>query len=193
MRSPFAGRKEVPPASGTLEDCTLIPEATANPLSLLTFQWITPLLSLGYARPLEATDLFKLQADRQASVIAARILESFEKRIADADAYNARLASGAVKPSLLQSAWWTLRRDFAARENRWRVCTGRKRPSLVMAMNDSVAWWFWSSGLLKVIADTAQITSPLVVQASPFLLVHMILLTLDPGHHQICHRFLPVS
>jgi len=32
-------------------------------------------------------------------------------------------------------------------------------------MNDSVALWFWSAGVLKVIGDTAQITSPLVVKA----------------------------
>jgi hypothetical protein len=28
------------------------------------------------------------------------------------------------------------------------------------AMNDSVKWWFWSSGILKVLNDTAPVTSP---------------------------------
>ncbi|KAG7096565.1 hypothetical protein E1B28_003986 [Marasmius oreades] len=32
-------------------------------------------------------------------------------------------------------------------------------------MNDSVKWWFWSGGLFKVLGDTAQITSPLLVKA----------------------------
>ena len=132
--------------------------------SLLTFGWINGLMALGYARPLEATDLWKLQEHRSAAVIAEKISASFDARRKRANEYNARLVNGDVKPSLRQRAWWTLRGKRAEREKHWREVTGQKKPSLALAMNDSVFVWFWSSGILKVIGDTAQVTSPLVVK-----------------------------
>lgn len=43
-----------------LEDAPEIPLATASVFSKLTYQWVTPMLTLGYQRPLEATDLWKV-------------------------------------------------------------------------------------------------------------------------------------
>lgn len=149
---------------------------TAGWFSLLTFSWLNPLMGLGYARPLEAPDLYKLQEHRSSSIIADKITASFEARVKAADEYNARLASGEVKPSLRQRVIWTLKRNRADREKRWREVDGKKKPSLVYAMNDSVKWWFWSSGLLKVIGDTAQVTSPLVVKVR-----HLHLFSLQPS------------
>ena len=66
---PFASQTPEPPKR-SLDDAPIIPEATANFLSLITFSWMTSLLGLGYARPLEATDLYKLQSERGATHIA---------------------------------------------------------------------------------------------------------------------------
>ncbi|KDQ57208.1 hypothetical protein JAAARDRAFT_35814 [Jaapia argillacea MUCL 33604] len=142
----------------------MIPEASAGWFSLLTFQWITHLLAVGYVRPLEAPDLYKLQDNRSAAIIAEKILISFEARRTKAEAYNTRLASGEVSPGL-KGLWWSLRGNREEREKKWREVDGKRKASLVFAMNDSVKWWFWSAGVLKVIADTAQITSPLLVKA----------------------------
>lgn len=57
----------------------------------------------------------------------------------------------------------------AEREKQWREKDGRRKASLILSMNDSIFWWFWSAGILKVIGDTAQITSPLVVKVRTFL------------------------
>jgi hypothetical protein len=141
----------------------MIPEVGAGWLSSLTFNWITALLSLGYARPLEVPDLYKLQDNRSATYISEKILASFEARRKKADAYNARLASGEIKPGL-RAIWWMLRGNRAEKEKQWREVGGKKKASLVYAMNDSVKWWFWSGGILKVVGDTAQVTSPLVVK-----------------------------
>lgn len=141
----------------------MIPEATANFFSILTFNWIAPLLGLGYARPLEATDLYKLQDDRGAERIADAINESFDRRVREANEYNARLANGEISPGL-KAVWWTLSGRRKSAEKKWREETGRKKASLVLAMNDSVKWWFWSSGIFKVVGDTAQVTSPLLVK-----------------------------
>jgi hypothetical protein len=59
--------------------------------------------------------------------------------------------------------WWRLRGGYDEREQKWRESTKRK-PSLTMALNASIFWWFWSGGILKVIADSAQVTSPLLVK-----------------------------
>ncbi|KAJ7510442.1 ABC transporter type 1, transmembrane domain-containing protein, partial [Mycena galericulata] len=153
-----------PPPGGTLDDARLSPELTASWWNLIFFGWITPLLALGYARPLEATDLYKLGDERSAAYIAEKITTSFDRRHKEATEYNTRLANGDVKPGW-RVIWWTLRGKRAEREKRWREIDGKRRASLIWAINDSVKWLFWSGGALKVIGDTAQITSPLVVKA----------------------------
>jgi hypothetical protein len=153
-----------PPPKASLDDALPIPEITAGWFSLLTFNWISSLMALGYARPLEATDLWKLQGHRSSAVIAEKISASFDARKKKADEYNERLASGEIKPGWRKKVWWTVKGKREEREKEWREKSGRKSPSLVFAMNDSVKLWFWSGGILKVTADTAQVTSPLVVK-----------------------------
>ncbi|KIJ66691.1 hypothetical protein HYDPIDRAFT_26121 [Hydnomerulius pinastri MD-312] len=153
-----------PPPKKSVHDSVLTPEATAGFVSLLWFSWITPLLSLGYARPLEAPDLYKLQDHHASTVIANSILTSFARRRKEADEYNARLANGEISPGL-KGIWWSIRGVRTEREKAWREQDGKRRASLIYAMNDSIKWWFWSAGILKVMGDTAQVTSPLVVKA----------------------------
>ena len=153
------------PPKALIEDPTLIPEASASFLSIVTFGWITSLLTLGYSRPLEPSDLYKLQDHRSAARIASLINASFDRRVKEVAEYNARLARGETSPGL-KGIWWTIRGNRRQREKKWREVDGRKKASLVWAINDSVKWWFWSAGIFKVIGDTAQITSPLLVKVS---------------------------
>ena len=153
----------VPPPKASLDDSEDIPEATAPWWSILTFGWITPLMSLGYARPLEATDLYKLQDHRASRVIADKIVASFERRQAVAAEYNERLAKGEISPGL-RGVWWSIRGNREQREKQWRQKDGRKRASLALALNDSIKWWFWLGGVLKLVADVSQVCSPLLVK-----------------------------
>ena len=157
-----------PPPKASIEDADYIPEMTAGWFSLLTFGWMNSIMTLGYARPLEASDLWKLQEHRSSEVIAKAILNSFEERRKKADEYNARLANGEIDPPLSLRLKSLLRGNREERLKRWREKDGTKQPSLTLAMNDSIKWWFWSGGLLKVIGDTAQITSPLVLKVGLF-------------------------
>jgi len=116
---------------------------------------------LGYARPLQENDLFELQDDRKSAYIGSLIMKSWDKRTAEAEAYNVKLANGEIKAPLLKRIWWDSKGE---KERLWREKTGRKEASLIFAMNDSIKWWFWSSGIIKVIGDTAQVTSPLLVK-----------------------------
>ena len=135
---------------------------------------MTPILSLGYARPLEAPDLYKLPDSRSAAFIANKIVTSFEARQEKANSYNTRLANGEVKPGW-RAIWWSIRGNRNEREKHWREVSGKKKASLAYAMNDSVKWWFWSAGIMKVIGDTAQVTSPLLVKVSllPLVVAHI--------------------
>ena len=189
---PFISQTPEPPKH-SLDEAQIIPEATANCFSLMTFGWMTSLLGLGYTRPLEATDLYKLQSEMGASYIADQITESFARRVKTANEYNEKLANGEIKPGL-EALWWTILGNREAKEKKWRDETGRKKPSIVLAMNDSIKWWFWSAGLFKVAADTAQITGPLVVKVrfyvvSIFLVFLIIIqrlsLILPLNHSQI--------
>ncbi|TFY56998.1 hypothetical protein EVG20_g8713 [Dentipellis fragilis] len=154
-----------PPPKDNLDDAEILPEKAAGWFSMLTFSWLNPLMALGYARTLEASDLYKLDETRSAAIIAERITTSFEARRKAAEEYNLRLAAGEIKPPLKKRIAWTVKGKRAEREKHWREVDGKKVPSLTMAMNDSIKWWFWSGGVLKVIGDTAQVTSPLIVKA----------------------------
>ncbi|KAI8342382.1 multi drug resistance-associated protein MRP [Chlamydoabsidia padenii] len=59
-----------------LEDSSLdCPEETSNIFSRLTFEWMTPLMRLGYEKPLTMDDLWDLKHDDQSAIIG----EKFEK------------------------------------------------------------------------------------------------------------------
>ncbi|KAI9447656.1 ABC transporter [Lactarius indigo] len=156
---------DLPPPKESIDDADYIPEMTAGWFSLLTFGWMNSLMVLGYARPLEASDLWKLQEHRSSEIIAKAILDSFGTRCMKVEEYNTRLANGEIKPPLrlrLSSALWGHGEE---RLRQWVEKDGRKKPSLTLAINDSIKWWFWSGGILKVVGDTAQVTSPLVLKS----------------------------
>ncbi|KAH8100094.1 P-loop containing nucleoside triphosphate hydrolase protein [Cristinia sonorae] len=160
---PFIPRSPPPPKE-SIEDAELLPEVNAGWWNILTFGWITALLTLGYARPLEASDLYKLPDNRSAKLIGDKITASFDRRVKKAKEYNTRLANGEISPGW-RVIWWTLRGKRAEREKQWREHDGRRRASLVWAMNDSVAYWFWSGGILKLVGDVAGILTPVLVKA----------------------------
>jgi hypothetical protein len=154
------------------------------------------LMTLGYARPLEASDLWKLQDHRSAGFIAENILNSFDARRKKADEYNARLTNGEIKPPLSLRVMSRLRGHGEERLKRWREKDGKAQASLTLAMNDAIKWWFWSGGVLKVVGDTAQITSPLILKVG-WLLWFMVcscdIYTRLSVPHQICDQFLRCS
>ena len=56
-------------------------------LSLLTFQWMAPLMSTGYQRPLELNDIWLVNPNRSAPVLSAKLNASFQKRLGRGDKY----------------------------------------------------------------------------------------------------------
>jgi len=161
------------PPRTSIDDAPYVPEASARFMDLLTFGWVTPLLSLGNSRPLQASDLYVLQPERGAAYVADRIEASFTRRQKAAEDYNSRLARGDVHPGPFNVVLWMLTGKREEKEKRWRELGGRKNASLALALNDSVKWWFWSGGVLKVFGDIAQVTSPLLVKVSLLIFISM--------------------
>ena len=130
---PFVSKvAKEPPKS--LEDAPMIPVVHASWFSRLTFSWIGPLLAVGYARPLEATDLWALDETRSAEYFSKRIDDSYARRVEAAEDYNKRLAGGEISPSIAQRIKWTVKGDRVHQEEEWRTHTGKRKASLLWAL-----------------------------------------------------------
>ena len=150
--------KRPPPPKASIDEAAMLPEMTAGWFGLATFEWMTPLMTLGYSRPLEAPDLYKLPDNRSSAYIADQILASFDARRKKAEEYNSRLATGEVKAGW-RVIWWTLKGNRTEREKRWREVDGKRKASLVYAMNDSIKWWV-SSVISVLLIFQELITTP---------------------------------
>jgi ATP-binding cassette subfamily C (CFTR/MRP) protein 1 len=181
-----------PPES--LDDVAEIPLATASIFSQLTYSWVTPLMTLGYQRPLMATDLWKMDKTREARLLSDKFMDAYTRREIEAKAYNARLLdpTDPVQPSRLQRFKWHLELTLHPRrhkissipigngidgpklsskaqrmhvlEEEWRQGSGRRKASIVMSLNETMSG-FWAGGLYKVLGDVAQLMCPLLTKA----------------------------
>lgn len=76
MKNSF-GRKETTPVPTQRQPS---PEHNAGFFSLLTFQWMAPLMQLGYQRPLELNDIWAVNENRSVSLMQTKLVASFESR-----------------------------------------------------------------------------------------------------------------
>ncbi|KAF7965153.1 hypothetical protein HWV62_45382, partial [Athelia sp. TMB] len=158
-----------PPSRTSLADAPVTPLATANIFSVL-----------GYQRTLQAEDLHRLDPSRETEHLSNTLDAAWARRLAAADAWNARLASGEAKPGVFKRAGWACRavvgsrsKDIgatykdrrAALEKRWREVDGQKQASLAWALNDTLGRAFWIGGVCKVISDVSQLMAPLIIRA----------------------------
>lgn len=164
-RVPFVSLKPKAPP-GSLETAPTLPEDYAPWLSRLTFWWLNPLLSQGYSRPLQATDMYQLGKERASYLYSSRLQDAFERRRAALDDLKARIESNQVRPSSWRRFLWRLSGSQSTKEEQWRKAMSKCQPSLAGALNDTVFWWFWIGGLYKGIADAGTICSPLLVKVS---------------------------
>jgi ABC-type multidrug transport system fused ATPase/permease subunit len=127
--------KHLPPLPpDSLDDAKLIPLEGAGPISQLTYQWAQPIMILGYQRALEATDLYKLGEQKSSKAMSDEFLRLWDKRVARAAEFNAKLMSGEMpvgskkmlKWRLANGYWYLTARpkravDLAERERLWRA------------------------------------------------------------------------
>ncbi|KAH9949979.1 P-loop containing nucleoside triphosphate hydrolase protein [Amylocystis lapponica] len=162
-----------PPPPVSLDDASVIPIVHSSIFDILSYTWINPLMVLGYQRTLQATDLWKMDESREAGTLGAKLDEAWARRVEAAEDWNTKLANGEAKPGYLTCAKWTLHslasgvnyhetRDLL--EKQWRSQDGKKKASLVWALNDVFGFTFWTGGAFKVFGDTAQLMGPIIVR-----------------------------
>ncbi|KAK3715700.1 ATP-binding cassette transporter yor1 [Vermiconidia calcicola] len=76
-------------------------EHDAGWFSALTFQWISPLMSVGYQRPLEVNDVWAVNPDREVDLLSEKLLAQFKQRT----------EAGSKRP-LTMALYDTFKREF---------------------------------------------------------------------------------
>ena len=172
---PFASTS-APPPEVISDDSKLpmTPETTASWLDLVTFGWLGDLLNMGYARPLEKSDLYRLPPSRDSAKYAARIEKAFQRRKAHADKINTKIDNHELRPPLYLRLVWTLTGDSTDQYDDWIKNHPRTEPSLVLALNDAVFWWLWVGGVLKLLADVGTVCVPLLIRVSAVSLSYLL-------------------
>ncbi|PVF97426.1 ABC protein [Serendipita vermifera] len=163
-------RHKPPPAPSSLDDASIIPLANASVISMLTYHWLSPIMTLGYQRTLQATDLWKMDPSRESSLLSGKFDESWAGRSKAAQEWNERLARGEISPPLKLRMQWAFSALWGGpsaeeRKRNWQLKDGRKEASIAWALNDVLGREFWAGGIFKVIGDTSQLMGPLIVKA----------------------------
>ncbi|WVQ95135.1 hypothetical protein IAU59_002229 [Kwoniella sp. CBS 9459] len=163
---PFVKPKYPPPPPPlSLDDAKVTPEITANFFDKLFFNWISPMMALGSARPLQATDLWKMDDDRSARPLSNKLIASYIERTRLANEHNERLADPKTPLPLSKRLIYPLLPNREQREKDYRSKHGKKHASLALALNDVFGWFFMSAGIIKLFGDVCQAVTPLIIRA----------------------------
>lgn len=143
--SPSSNEAENGKATDDQEYETETPEARANWLSIITFNWLGTLLRIGYSRPLQADDLYDLPSSR----LVGHHAERLEQRWTTRHKANKELPQQSKRIFSLGI-----------------FGKGRQTDTTVLtfALNDICFRWFWLGGLFKMLGDVTQIVSPLLIR-----------------------------
>ncbi|KAJ2916152.1 hypothetical protein MD484_g4261, partial [Candolleomyces efflorescens] len=145
----------------------VVPEHTSNPFSRLIFGWITPLLTVGFSRPLDKDDFWKLPPSDLASSVTDRVERNFYSRCSpekrplhlreelesvneDLPDDDAKLEKGVIEDAEVSPT--PLKRQPVYNE------------SLFGALHQTFLQPLWIAGFLKLFADTLKTTTPLVTK-----------------------------
>ncbi|OWZ63367.1 hypothetical protein AYX15_04629 [Cryptococcus neoformans] len=162
---PFVKPKHPPPPPPlSLDDAPVTPEVSANFFNLLFFNWISPMMALGSARPLQDADLWRMDAARGAKPLSEKLLASYAARTKKANEYNARLADPNTPLPFSRRILYSVLPHREQREKDYRKKHGKKHASLAMSLLDVFGWFFMSAGFIKVFGDTCQAVTPLVIR-----------------------------
>ncbi|KAH7335823.1 ABC protein [Rhizoctonia solani] len=131
------------PPPGSLANASMTPLARASFLSVLTYAWLTPLMTLGWQRTLQAPDLWRVRPEEEAGLLSQSLDEAWEKRV---ERVGANLKE--------KKRWCGLGSKGKNNE-----------PSLALALNDVLGRRFWLGGLFKVVGDVSQLMAPLLIKA----------------------------
>ncbi|KIY72285.1 multidrug resistance-associated ABC transporter [Cylindrobasidium torrendii FP15055 ss-10] len=151
MWNPF----KVEPAPPAFGKDKILPEHNASIFSRVVFGWISPLLSVGYTRPLKVDDLWTLPDERLTSTLTEELEISFYGRCPPED----RPVTIAHKIHNVNDRETDRATDAGDKS--------KKSPydgSLTWALYRTFFFRFWAAGLLKLCGDGLRVTTPLVTK-----------------------------
>ncbi|WVQ72026.1 hypothetical protein IAR50_001570 [Cryptococcus sp. DSM 104548] len=153
-----------PPPPDTLDDAPTVPDTTANWFDYLFFNWVSDMMALGAARPLEDRDLWKIDDARSAKAYSATLLGAYRRRTEKASEKNARMLDPTVPLPLTRRMIYSIHPSGRQKEQDYRKEHAKQRASLLRSLGDTFGWYFTISGLLKLFSDICAALSPLVVR-----------------------------
>ncbi|KAG6830040.1 hypothetical protein H0H92_002458 [Tricholoma furcatifolium] len=150
------------PAPPSFGKGKILPEHAAPYLSRLVFQWLVPILDVGYSRPMEKDDLWELPPAHLTAAVTDELEEKFYSRCepgkhlrpmrSDITAVEAESSNN--KPELDEKSGAEPERD------------SKKKPkydsSLYHALQNTFMFRIWLAGFFKLAADTLKTTTPLL-------------------------------
>ncbi|PFH48819.1 hypothetical protein AMATHDRAFT_64587 [Amanita thiersii Skay4041] len=168
----------------------VVPEDNSSFFSYLAFEWISPLLYVGYTRPLERDDLWLLPDKFLTTNVTDKVEANFysrcnpekrpngvreklhikgQGRTGTRDAGGEKMMQGAEYDKKTSG---DLERLSTVSEDKNTTSTSQKKQargpkydeSLFKALHTSFVWKIWYAGILKLCADTLRATSPLVTK-----------------------------
>ncbi|KAF9061129.1 P-loop containing nucleoside triphosphate hydrolase protein [Rhodocollybia butyracea] len=129
---------------------TEIPEENASILSQILLSWLTPLIAIGFSRPLEQDDLWDLPRSRLTNQLADNLEALFYSECSD-DKQPLHLRSANVHVE-------EERQEQKEHEEK----TSETPVSLVKVLHRQFFWPCWTAGLLNLISQALTTTTPLV-------------------------------
>jgi hypothetical protein len=122
-------------------------------------------MALGAARPLQPTDLWKMDDARSAGRVSRSIAKNYYARQKKAKEYNELLADPGTPLPLSKQILYSILPNREKREHDYRTKYGKRKASLAMALSDTFGFYFWMGGAIKVVGDTAGACTPLLIKA----------------------------
>ena len=119
------------------------PESKASCWSIITFSWLNPIITLGYKRPLEEEDLWKLSKGDQAEELTRRFNVHWDKELARSTERRSTRAHGEAAGAGAEGAG-----EAAA------------QPSLLRALRRTFGCRFALGGFIKLFNDASQFVGP---------------------------------
>lgn len=137
------------------------PEITTNLWNRLFFNWLNELIALGYSRPYSKEEIYLLPESSDSLLFGEmleRYLARYQREIKEEEEAAASAASSQNQNE---------KKKNRKKKKKWFRPNFLNSPSwrLTRAINSTIFTWFWIGGLIKLLADSATICSPLLLRA----------------------------
>ncbi|KAG8997817.1 hypothetical protein FRB94_007425 [Tulasnella sp. JGI-2019a] len=176
------------PAPPAFADGKTLPQTSSSIFSQLIFHWVTPLLNVGFTRPLEKEDLWTLDESRCTAFVTDRVSRNFKARSLAKAAKDPQTVGPAEGPTLNPSPYehnavdkkigpdddiempvahsnGNTDRPLVESE---KDKADEKKPGmlspLVMALITTFAPTFWTAGIFLLVGETLTACTPLLTQ-----------------------------